>query len=209
MENLKKIIGSNLAELRKKQGLTQLELADKFGYTDRAVSKWENGDTLPDIEILYELCEFYNVTIDYLTHEENKWKYIKVSKDPDELKNKIIMTCLICSVIWMIATVIFVYTLINVNITQSYWMAFVWAVPVTSLVLLLLNTKYLRFKPMYFWILSILTWSLLASTYLQFVTINSSSTSLWPIFIIGVPLQITIIFWIKLKKYPIFYHKQG
>ncbi len=209
MENLKKIIGSNLAELRKKQGLTQLELADKFGYTDRAVSKWENGDTLPDIEILYELCEFYNVTIDYLTHEENKWKYIKISKDPDELKNKIIMTCLICSVIWMIATVIFVYTLINLNITQSYWMAFVWAVPVTALVLLLLNAKYLRFKPMYFWILSILTWSLLASTYLQFITLNSSSTSLWPIFIIGVPLQITIIFWIKLKKYPIFYHKQG
>lgn len=208
MENLKKIIGSNLAELRKKQGLTQLELADKFGYTDRAVSKWENGDTLPDIEILYELCEFYNVTIDYLTHEENKWKYIKISRDPDELKNKIIMTCLICSVIWMIATVIFVYTLINVNITQSYWMAFVWAVPVTALVLILLNTKYLRFKPMYFWILSILTWSLLASIYLQFITLSSANTSLWPIFIIGVPLQITIIFWIKLKKYPIFYHKQ-
>lgn len=209
MDNLKKIIGSNLAELRKKQGLTQLELAEKFGYTDRAISKWENGDTLPDIEILYNLCEFYNVTIDYLTHEENKWKYIKVKKDPDELKNKIIMTCLICSVIWMVATVVFVYTLLNANIKELYWMSFVWAVPVTSFVLLLLNTKYIKFKPMYFWILSILNWSLLASIYLQFIFMNKTNANLWPIFLIGVPLQVTIVFWIKLKKYPIFYHKDA
>lgn len=207
MENLKKIIGSNLAELRKAKGLTQLELAEKFGYTDRAVSKWENGDTLPDIETLYELCEYYEVTIDYLTHEENKNKYLKPKQDGDELRDKIIMTCLICSVIWMIATVIFVYTIINGNIANDYWMAFVWAIPITALLLLFFNAKYLKFKPMYFWLFSILNWSLLASTYLQFVTINISNVSLWPIFIIGIPLQITILFWIKLKKYPIIYKK--
>ena len=71
MKDLRKIIGDNLSELRKRRGLTQFELAEKFNYTDRAVSKWENGDTLPDVEVLYQLCEFYGVTIDYLTHEEN------------------------------------------------------------------------------------------------------------------------------------------
>lgn len=207
MDNLKKIIGNNLAELRKTKGLTQLELAEKFGYTDRAVSKWENGDTLPDVETLYQLCEYYEVTIDYLTHKENRDKYIKEKHDPDELRNKIIMACLISSVIWMIATVIFVYTIINNSIKSNYWMSFVWAVPITAFVLLLFNAKYLKFKPMYFWLFSILVWSLLASSYLQFITVNISNVSLWPIFIIGIPLQITILFWIKLKKYPIFNKK--
>ena len=87
MEDLRKIIGNNLSELRKKRGLTQLELAEKFNYTDRAVSKWENGDTLPDVEILYNLCEFYGVTLDYLTHEDNNF-YVKRNNEL-QLWNKI------------------------------------------------------------------------------------------------------------------------
>ena len=208
MDNIKKIIGSNLAELRKKQGLTQLELAEKFGYTDRAVSKWENGDTLPDVEILYELCEFYNVTIDYLTHEENKWKYIKIKKDPNEFRNKVVMTCLVASVIWMIATVIFVYSLINQMIDKPYWISFVWAVPATALILIFMNIRYLKFKAMYFWLLSIFVWSLLGSTYLQCIVNNPENINLWPIFLIGVPLQVSIVFWVKLKKYPILHKNQ-
>ena len=58
MDDLRNVIGKNLSELRKRKGLTQLELAEKFNYTDRAVSKWENGDTLPDVEVLFNLCEF-------------------------------------------------------------------------------------------------------------------------------------------------------
>ena len=40
-----------------------------FGYTDKAISKWEKGDTLPDVETLYQLASFYGVTIDYLTND--------------------------------------------------------------------------------------------------------------------------------------------
>ena len=69
MENIREIIGENLASLRKEAKLTQLELAEKFNYSDKAVSKWEKGDTIPDIETLYNLCQFYGVTIDYLTHQ--------------------------------------------------------------------------------------------------------------------------------------------
>ena len=50
MESLRKIIGSNLAELRKERKITQLELAEMFGYAAKAISKWEKGDTLPDVE---------------------------------------------------------------------------------------------------------------------------------------------------------------
>ena len=78
MDDLRKLIGKNLTELRKRKGLTQLKLAEMFNYTDRAVSKWESGETLPDVEVLYNLCEFYGVTLDYLTHEDNE---IYIKKD--------------------------------------------------------------------------------------------------------------------------------
>ena len=52
MEELKSIIGENLASLRKEKKLTQAELAERFNYTDKAISKWEKGETSPDIETL-------------------------------------------------------------------------------------------------------------------------------------------------------------
>ena len=67
MEDLKIIVGKNLAALRKKKKLTQIELADKFNYSDKAVSKWEQGATLPDLETLCQLCDFYRVTTEVLT----------------------------------------------------------------------------------------------------------------------------------------------
>ena len=78
MNDLRSIIGNNLSSLRKNKKLTQLELAEKMGYSDKAVSKWEKGDTLPDIETLYQLCNFYQVTLDFLVDTkglENKNLY--------------------------------------------------------------------------------------------------------------------------------------
>ena len=53
MENLKNILAKNLVKLRKASNMTQSELAEKLSYSDKAVSKWERGESLPDIEILY------------------------------------------------------------------------------------------------------------------------------------------------------------
>ena len=78
-KDIKQIIAKNLANLRKNKKITQTELAEQFGYSDKAISKWENGDTLPDIQTLYQLCEFYNVTLDFLVSEQSfdeKIKYI-------------------------------------------------------------------------------------------------------------------------------------
>ncbi len=57
-------IGRFIAELRKEKNMTQQELADKLNVTDRAVSHWENGRRLPDISLLKELGNVFNVTID-------------------------------------------------------------------------------------------------------------------------------------------------
>ena len=64
MDNLK--IGHFIQYMRKKAGLTQNELAEKLGISFQAVSKWENGDTLPDTGLLLPLSDILGVTVDTL-----------------------------------------------------------------------------------------------------------------------------------------------
>lgn len=61
-------IGKYIQKLRKEKELTQKQLADKFGITFQAVSKWESGETLPDCSILLELCEILGTNVDLLLH---------------------------------------------------------------------------------------------------------------------------------------------
>ena len=63
-------IGKFIAECRKKAGMTQMQLAEKLGVTDRAVSKWETGKSLPDAAIMLDLCAMLHITVnDLLTGE--------------------------------------------------------------------------------------------------------------------------------------------
>ncbi|MBO4982194.1 MAG: helix-turn-helix transcriptional regulator [Lachnospiraceae bacterium] len=64
---MKKItLGTMIATLRKEQGMTQLELAEKMGVTDKAVSKWERDLSCPDVNSLPKLAEIFGVTVDEL-----------------------------------------------------------------------------------------------------------------------------------------------
>lgn len=72
-------VGKFIKEIRVSNGLTQKEFADKFGVTYQAVSKWENGKNLPDINILKEICNEYKISLDnILSNDEQK---MKTSKD--------------------------------------------------------------------------------------------------------------------------------
>ena len=82
---IKEIISRNIVNLRKEKGLTQIELADALHYSNKAISKWEKGDSLPDAETLYEIAKFFNVSIEYLftNHDEvilNKEQANKIRK---------------------------------------------------------------------------------------------------------------------------------
>ena len=63
---MKKTLGTMIAELRKQQGMTQMELAGKMGVTDKAVSKWERDLSCPDINSLPDLAEILGVSVDEL-----------------------------------------------------------------------------------------------------------------------------------------------
>ena len=60
---LKAIVAKNLVALRKNAGFTQIELAEKLNYSDKAVSKWERGESLPDIETMKRIADLYCVSV--------------------------------------------------------------------------------------------------------------------------------------------------
>ena len=63
MENVKAIVSQNLLRLRKENNLTQAELAKRINYSDKAISRWEAGEVVPDLETIYALSEVFDVPI--------------------------------------------------------------------------------------------------------------------------------------------------
>lgn len=81
----KKSFGTMIAEMRKQKGWTQLDLANKMGVTDKAVSKWERDRSFPDVAALPRLAELFGVSVDDLMHSRSsasieKQKTTKVSQ---------------------------------------------------------------------------------------------------------------------------------
>ncbi len=185
-KNLRIIIAKNLTALRKNRKLTQSELAERFGYSDKAVSKWENGDTLPDVETLYKLCQFYNVKLDFLIDEnsfENKIRYVNRMNKAIIINNALIET-LYCSFVWILAGIIYIYLTFISDI--NFWQIFVWALPATSLLMLLFK-KVWKNKVYNFVIQTIFFWTLVIACYVQFIQYN-----IWPLFILMIPIQIAL-----------------
>ena len=71
MDNINSVIAKNLITLRRKSNLTQLQLAEKLNYSDRAISKWENDKGYPSIDSLRLISKTFNVSIDELMSEED------------------------------------------------------------------------------------------------------------------------------------------
>lgn len=192
-KDIKQIIAKNLANLRKNKKITQTELAEQFGYSDKAISKWENGDTLPDIQTLYQLCEFYNVTLDFLVSEqsfEEKIKYINHLNKRVIINNSLI-ELLYCSFVWILAVIIYVYlyTFSEIN----YWQIFIWAIPATTIVMLLF-TKVWKQKLYTFIVRSLFFWTLVTACYIQFIEYN-----IWPLFFLMIPIQVALILTIAIN----------
>ena len=82
----KQTFGNIIVSLRKEKGMTQLELAEKMGVTDKAVSKWERDLSFPDVSSIPKLAEIFEVTVDDLMQVKTKTK----ETPPDKKINEII-----------------------------------------------------------------------------------------------------------------------
>ncbi len=187
-------LAKNLTKLRLDSGMTQAELAQRLNYTDKAVSKWEHGDTTPPIDVLKTLADIYGVSIDYLISDNEGADFYNKNESNYKKTNKIIITSLSVSLVWLLAVMIFSYALIGAWELKSPWKLFVYAVPISAIVLIVFNGIWGR-RSFTFILVSILVWSLLTSIYVCFLDYN-----IWAVYLIGVPLQIAIILWSGLKS---------
>lgn len=193
MKNLREIIPNNIIALRKSQGLTQLDLAKKVNYSDKAVSRWEKGEVMPDIETLQSISMAFNVPLEYLLQEHNE--------DPTEeqkfkytIRNEIAFRILMVLAVWFIATIIFALGEIYYN--TFFWKIFIWAVPVSCFILMYLNRKQ-KNQLLAVIVRSILCWSLITSIYLQFL-----DSQAWIVFLVGIPIQAALVIAYLTKQTP-------
>lgn len=192
MDEIKNNLSKNIIKLRKEKKLTQLELANALNYSDKSVSKWENGDTIPDIEVIKRLADFFNVSVDSLigSPENLTQKQANTTNLP---KNKLIITLLSIICVWIVSTLIFV--MLKIFLKTDYWLCFIWAIPVSFIVLIVFNGIWGKRK-FSILITSGLMWTIILSIYLQLLKFN-----LWVLFLIGIPLEIGIILWSRLNMY--------
>ena len=108
VNDLKSVIAKNLIKYRKENGLTQQELAEKLNYSYKSISKWERGEGVPDIYILKQIAELYNVTVNDIIGMEviNNEPAPVVNKN----KNHILITLMSIGLVWLVATITFSFS---------------------------------------------------------------------------------------------------
>lgn len=193
MEDLRRIIGRNIVLLRTKAHLTQAEFASRLHYTDKAVSKWERGDSVPDIAVLKQIADLFGVTVDYLLYEHEASEKVLLAEDAVTKRHNHLLIALIAVIgVWFLAVLAFSVTYMAIR--MPLWQAFVSAVPVSLIVALVFNSIWGRRKMNYL-LISLLLWSTLVALYLFFLSKN-----LWALFLIGIPVQICVILSSRIRR---------
>ena len=193
MENINLVIGNNIKELRKIHKLTQNDLAEKLNYSNKAISRWESGEIIPDVMTLNKICDIFQIPITQI-FETNLTKKQITKQYKFQMGNKLAISLLAVLMVWFAATITYVYSVITFG--DNLWQAFIWAVPISCIVGIVFNSIWGK-KIINFIIISILNWSILACIYLSFLQYN-----LWLIFIIGVPVQIGVVLWFNIHRRP-------
>lgn len=193
MQDLKPIIAQNIAELRKAASMTQIELATRLNYSDKAVSKWERGESIPDISVLKEIADLFQVKVDYLLQEDHS-DAAPEELTPKQRRDHMIIALLSLSLVWLISTFLFVFLGIALPDVSGLWLSFVYGVPVSAIVALVFNSMWGNPRRNYL-IISILVWSLLLSVYLSY-----PHGMMWLLFLLGIPAQLIIFLWSRLGK---------
>ena len=204
-DTMKAIIAANIAELRKKNGMTQQDLAAKLNYTDKAISKWERGESIPDVLVLKQISDMYGVTVDYLltdVHEAPEpvaeEKPIDVTlKKRQSLRTRGFVTGMSVLLVWIAALVLFIVFDTAALDYRSNWVVFACAVPASFVVWLVMNSIWFNRRRNYL-IISLLMWSTLALIYIPVLLF--AGKNLWLIFSLGLPGQAIIIMWSRLKQ---------
>ena len=172
-------------------GMTQLQLAEMLNYSDKAVSKWERGEAIPDVIVLKQIADHFGVGVDYLLEAEHDGS-TSPAKEILRLKrrNRAIITVMAVSLSWLVAAIVFA-AIALVNPASYAWLSFVFALPASAVVWLVMNSVWGN-RRLNFLIVTILLWSLIFSVHLSAFVL--CSLNLWVLFIVGIPVQFLLAF---------------
>lgn len=184
---LRKTVAKNIAQYRKAHHDTQLDLATKLNYSDKSVSKWERGESLPDVYILSQIADLYGVSVSALIGE---------IQPPKESKPHYHMFILLLSLALTMAVATLLFSMFMIcKVDYPAWMFFVYALPVCSIICIV-------FTSLWWGILwqgvsvSALIWTLGLSLYLSFELENVSL-----IFLVCAALQVLTLLWEGFRKF--------
>ena len=199
MNDIKTTVAKNISELRQKKGLTQLELAEKLNYSDKAVSKWERAESIPDVSVLLSIADLFGVSLDYLVREDHGESLPPELLPPKQTEyRRGVITALSVLLVWLVTVAVFVTLSVFCKGHAGLWLAFIYAVPVSAVVWLVLNSVW--FNPMLnFLIVSVLMWSTILAIYLTLLT---AGHNIWMLYLLGIPGQLIILFWSAVRKRP-------
>lgn len=207
-EKLKKQIGANIGAYRKRQGMTQAGLAEKLNYSDKAVSKWERGESVPDVLTLMQIAELFDITVDELLADpdalpDNPGTVERVmgkavEKTLKRKADKRIILGLTTVLVWFVALFLFV-VISSFGIPKS-WLAFIYAIPANGIVLLSLRSAWHDFR----WnkaLISMIMWGSILSLHMTLLVLFHFN--IWKLYLLGIPGQAAILLWFRLyRKHP-------
>ncbi len=214
-EELKIRIGANIARLRKQKRMTQAELAERLNYSDKAVSKWERAESMPDVLTLMQLAEQFGTDVNELLSDPNAPaeavparpepektapKKEKSLPSPSEMirsADKGLIQKLSCALVWVVA--VFIWLVLDSFELKYSWMVFVLAVMANAIVLLSLRSAW-KLYGINRLLVSVIMWTALIFLYL--VLLFSTGVHVWRMFLMGLLGQAAILGWFKLFPYP-------
>ncbi len=201
--DLAAIVAKNIAEIRKNNHLTQAALAERLGYSDKSVSKWERGEGVPDVICLKRMADLFGVTVDYFleeNHGENgeaalQESVVKESGRSAYVINHRIVSLLAVAGVWMVAAVLYVILrLCHIPTLLPY----VGALPVTALLLIIFHALWGQEKGrrlLFFVTVSLLIWSVLF-----LVCYILREQNLWLLMALGLPATVVVALACSVKK---------
>ncbi len=192
LNNLKRNIADNLIFYRKQKGLTQLDIAEKLNYSDKAVSKWERAEAIPDVYTLKQIADFYGITLDDLLSSDAKKreKIVKSSEQKSKI-TKLFVTLLSCGLVWCVAVLVYILpAIIAPEVTKS-WLIFIYALAINFILLVVFSCLWAN-RIYRFFSITGLIWTVFLAICLS-VQIISGFSRIWLLMFVALALQIMLL----------------
>lgn len=205
--DFRKRVGNNIAYFRKANGMTQSVLGERLNYSDKAVSKWERGESVPDVFVLYKMTEIFGCTLNDISGQNGISEISEEKLDVFVKKNsfnKIMITAMSVGLLWLVVSVSYFVTDLILNGVFSagikeIGLMFLYAVPASFIITLVFSKIWGRIWQQAVSVSGIL-WGGVISVTVSFKCFDFAVTSGVKILIAAVVFQIIIVLWYTMRS---------